>query len=326
MRVSGAVLAVAFILFCGSAQAQSGSPEGDAADAQWSVVDVGGCHIVLNHGTVKLDANGRQFLGNMGAFIAIRWSGACDVNGLITGRGVLQVDYDAKVITGSNGLLRNVFEGQASQGRMEGLARYSMFEPNGDNGPLVLRNDGVGDVRWDVMFERGCITLVDGERQETACRPGVGDGLRDRYLASQGVPEASAPAAATAARGGRITAVATPAAQAGRNPFLNSCLSLKAPEGGREPGSWGATVWTIQNSCQTKLYVTWCADEDTRVPLRNVCDNKTTVTNELLAGGTIIFQSVVEELSIQAFACRAPDFARDVRFTEDRRLTATGCP
>ena len=101
---------------------------------------------------------------------------------------------------------------------------------------------------------------------------------------------------------------------------------MKAPEGDREPGSWGANIWTIQNSCQTKLYVTWCADDDGREALRNICANKAAVTNELLAGGTIIFQSVARELSIQAFACRAPDFPQDAGFTEGRRLTASGCP
>lgn len=283
----------------------------------WSVVDVGGCHAVLNHGSVGLPLE--AYPDPTSELRSVRWAGGCDANGQISGPGSLQIEKVKHFDGRPDSLDRVEYTGHASAGVMAGLFHYKKFFADED-GRWVLDGDDGGDFEWDDTFNSGC--RVD-EGLQLPCDPAAGLALQTRYLAMLGVSETQTTSASGSARGWSPPA---PAPAAGRAPFANACLSLLAPAGDRSPGSFGANIWTLHNSCPFTVVVTWCARPNEASSWEIVCNDRRSITNEIKPNDGVLFPSTQDEATVDAFACRAPLFPQDVQFTDDRRLTSTGCP
>jgi formylglycine-generating enzyme required for sulfatase activity len=134
------------------------------------------CTAVINHGAMGLDADGSSFIQERlgGRVSRIQWSGACDVDGLISGRGTLSITVFDSFETWVMALI-----GTADRGLLVGEAGYG-------------RDNGEDEVRAkSIFFNSGCNNW-NGARPNT-CDPAAGLVERQRYLAASA---ASAPSTA----------------------------------------------------------------------------------------------------------------------------------
>ena len=127
------------------------------------------CTAVINHGAMGLDADGSRFIKELlrGGVSRIQWSGACDVDGLISGGGTLSF-----ILFDSFETWVSEFIGTADRGLLVGAARYYAYGSDSEPEPI--------------FFDNGCNNW-NGARANT-CDPAAGLVERQRYLA------ASAPA------------------------------------------------------------------------------------------------------------------------------------
>jgi len=147
-----------------------------ARPVQLSSPRTANCTAVINHGALGLDADGSSFIQERlgGRVSRIQWSGACDVDGLISGRGTLSItvfdSFETWVM---------VFIGTADRGLLVGDAGYG-------------RDNGQDEVQAKpIFFNSGCNNW-NGARPNT-CDPAAGLVERQRYLAASA---ASAPSTA----------------------------------------------------------------------------------------------------------------------------------
>jgi formylglycine-generating enzyme required for sulfatase activity len=132
------------------------------------------CTAVINHGALGLDADGSSFIQERlgGRVSRIQWSGACDVDGLISGRGTLSItvfdSFETWVM---------VFIGTADRGLLVGDAGYG-------------RDNGEDEVQAKpIFFNSGCNNW-NGARPNT-CDPAAGLVERQRYLAASAASASS---------------------------------------------------------------------------------------------------------------------------------------
>lgn len=312
-----AIALVVGVLATSNASAQDFDARSLALFQTWSIVDVGGCHAVLNHGSVGLPLEAYPNANK--ELRSVRWTGGCDPNGQISGPGSLQIEYIKHSDGGPDSLDRVEYTGQAVAGVMAGPFHYRKLFA-GDDGRWILDGDDGGDFEWDDNFNDGC--RID-EGLQLPCDPAEGRAMQSRYLATLG---GIGTQTASAGRSGQGWSPPAPAPAAGRAHFSNACLSLLAPEGDRSPGSFGANTWTLHNSCPFTVMVTWCARPNEASSWEILCTDRRSITNEIKPNDGVLFPSTQDEATVDAFACRAPLFPQDVRFTEERRLTSTGCP
>ena len=138
-----------------------------ARPVQLSSPRTANCTAVINHGALGLDADGSSFIQERlgGRVSRIQWSGACDVDGLISGRGTLSItvfdSFETWVM---------VFIGTADRGLLVGDAGYG-------------RDNGQDEVQAKpIYFNNGCNNW-NGARANT-CDPAAGLVERQRYLAA----------------------------------------------------------------------------------------------------------------------------------------------
>ena len=130
-----------------------------------SAPGVGNCTAVINHGAMGLDASGARFVKEKelsGAVSQVKWSGACDGDGLISGAGTLSIIVDSAP--------ERKFIGQADSGVLVGESIY---------------DSGFGAVSPDfplekIRFDNGCNDW-NGVRPNS-CNASVGAVVRERFL------------------------------------------------------------------------------------------------------------------------------------------------
>ena len=123
------------------------------------------CAAVINHGAMGLDADGSRFIKELlgGSVSRIQWSGACDVDDLISGGGTLSF-----ILFDSFETWVTEFIGTADRGLLVGAARYYPYGSDSEPEPI--------------FFDNGCNNW-NGARANT-CDPAAGLVERQRYLAA----------------------------------------------------------------------------------------------------------------------------------------------
>lgn len=185
---AGTACALAMVLLAPSAAAQSGDGfNGVYAGQSWSLKKVkngaGQCTMIVNHGAMGLDAAGtttvKEAYGT-GRVVLIEWTGSCDADGLIDGRGTLYIDLDE---TGDYFSKR--FVGSADRGVFTGPVGYNAY--------YDVDADEYGELDADqpVTFVNGCNNWAG--TQVTGCDTGQADQLRGQYLAGRASAAAARP-------------------------------------------------------------------------------------------------------------------------------------
>lgn len=136
----------------------------------WRIVKVGKCTALLD--IVSFNLNPSVF-GSTEVVTSVSWTGACDAEGLITGRGKVIVDT---LEPGSNRRWRQAYEGTARSGIMVGrvqIWKYFADKPGQafTLDPGTLEANGRTIYVYD--FEGGCYVV--------ACEPQDGIKLREQY-------------------------------------------------------------------------------------------------------------------------------------------------
>ncbi|MDO9369609.1 MAG: cell envelope integrity protein TolA [Sphingopyxis sp.] len=182
---------------------------GDAyAGASWSLKRVlsanGTCTMIVNHGAMGLDAAGTHIVkesDGSGGVTSIEWSGNCNADGLINGRGTLFIDLDE---TGD--YLSKRFIGTADRGVLTGAVGYHPY--------YDIEADEYGALGPDqpVTFVNGCNNW--NGKWTDGCDTRRADRLRRDYMASRSAPAAKPaapkPVAATPTKPAGPVAVAIP--------------------------------------------------------------------------------------------------------------------
>lgn len=215
-RGSGIQRALAFsLLLLGFAAPPAAAQSDDAyygpyAGTSWSLRKVtaksasgGECTLVMNHGAFGLDAAGTRFVkerDSQGGVVTLEWTGACDANGLISGRGTLYFDLDE-----SADFISKRFIGTADRGMLNGLVGYNPYYE------IEAEEYDALDPDQPVRFINGCNSW-NGARPDS-CDASRGDRLRGQYLAAHG----AAPSKQVAAKPAAITPVPIPPSEPERS-------------------------------------------------------------------------------------------------------------
>jgi hypothetical protein len=205
----GAAAAMALAPAPAAAQADDAN-FGPYAGTSWSLQTVkngtGQCIMIANHGGMGLDRAGTKFVKERygsGGVVLIEWSGACDANGLISGKGTLYIDLDA---TGDYYSKR--FIGTADRGVFNGPVSYNAYYD------VDMDEYGELDPDQPVTFVNGCNNWA-GARASN-CDTKQADRLRSDYLAGRGT--AAKPAVPVAPKPAPKPVAATPAKPSGPVP------------------------------------------------------------------------------------------------------------
>lgn len=174
---AGAACALAMALLTPPAAAQSDDNHyGPYAGSSWSVKKVrngnGECTMIVNHGAMGLDAAGTKIVKERygsGGVSMIEWTGSCNAEGLINGRGTLYIDLDD---SGDNYSKR--FIGTADRGIFDGAVRYNPFFD------VDLAELGVLDPDQSVTFVNGCNNWLGA--RPNSCDTRRATQLRSEYL------------------------------------------------------------------------------------------------------------------------------------------------
>ncbi len=181
---------------------------GPYAGTTWSLQTVkkgtGQCTMIANHGGMGLDRAGTKFVKERygsGGVVLLEWTGACDANGLISGKGTLYIDLDE---TGDYYSKR--FVGTADRGVLNGPVSYNAYYD------VDAEEYDELDPDQPVTFVNGCNNWA-GKRANN-CDTKQADRLRSDFLAGRGTATAAKPAAPVAAK----PVAATPAKPSGPVP------------------------------------------------------------------------------------------------------------
>jgi hypothetical protein len=217
----GGACALAAGLLAISAAAQ-GSSYGPYAGTSWSLKKVktgtGECTMIVNHGSMGLDRAGTSIAKESdasGGVVLIEWTGTCDANGLIGGRGTLYIDLDA-----AGSYFSKRFVGTAVRGALDGAVSY--------NGYYDVDADEYGELDPDqaVTFANGCNNWAGAAPGN--CDTGQAARLRTQYLASRtpaSKPAAAAPKAAPVKPAGPVAIDIAPSATRSLNQEQNSAAA-----------------------------------------------------------------------------------------------------
>ncbi|MBL0915188.1 MAG: hypothetical protein IBJ13_06650 [Sphingopyxis sp.] len=222
----GVLCALAVALAAAPAAAQS-STYGPYAGTSWSLkkvrVGTGECTMIVNHGSMGLDRSGAKIAKETnasGTVALIEWTGACDANRLISGRGTLFIDLDA---TGNYFSKR--FVGTADRGAFNGAVSY--------NGFYDLEADDYGELDPDqaITFANGCNNWAGAAPSN--CDKEQAARLRTQYLAGftpASKPAPTAPKAAPVKPAGPVAVEIAPSATRSLNAEQNTAAAawLKA--------------------------------------------------------------------------------------------------
>lgn len=217
----GAACALAATLVAASAAAQ-GSSYGPYAGTSWSLKKVkagtGECTMIVNHGSMGLDRAGTSIAKESdasGGVTLIEWTGACDANGLISGRGTLYIDLDA-----SGSYFSKRFIAAADRGAFNGAASYNGFYD------IEAAEYDELDPDQPVTFANGCNNWAGAAPSN--CDTGQAARLRTQYLAARAPtskPAPAAPKAAPAKPTGPVAVEIAPSATRSLNQEQNSAAA-----------------------------------------------------------------------------------------------------
>ncbi|WP_077145192.1 cell envelope integrity protein TolA [Sphingopyxis sp. KK2] len=210
--IGGVCAAACFALAPAPAAAQTDDANyGPYAGTTWSLQTVkkgtGQCMMIANHGGMGLDRAGTKFVKERygsGGVTLLEWTGACDANGLISGKGTLYIDLDE---TGDYYSKR--FIGTADRGVLNGPVSYNAYYD------IEAEEFDELDPDQPVTFVNGCNNWA-GKRANN-CDTRQADRLRSDYLSGRGTAAAK-PAAPANPKPAPKPVAATPAKPAGPVP------------------------------------------------------------------------------------------------------------
>lgn len=161
---------------------------GPYAVTSWSLKKVrtgtGECTMVVNHGAMGLDAAGTRIVKERygsGGVLLVEWTGGCNAEGLINGRGALYIDLDE-----SGDYYSKRFIGTADRGVFNGPVSYNAFYD-----AEAEEYDELGPDQ-SVTFVNGCNNWAGA--RANSCDTGQAVRMRNQYLASRGTAAAPKPA------------------------------------------------------------------------------------------------------------------------------------
>lgn len=149
-------------------------------DAPWQIVRVGACNALMNRYTFALVP--ADFASKTQVVTGIKWTGACDREGLITGKGVLAVSSEDRP---NRILWRMEYRGVAKSGIMTGKVEIWRYISRTGKPPLKLDPESYDSngTYYVYNFDGGCFMQ--------ACKPADGAALLKQYRSTR---TAAAPA------------------------------------------------------------------------------------------------------------------------------------